>query len=188
MSVLFLPTRPEALATTLGLDEATLLLRLDAIRATLLAVRNARPQPRMDDKILAGWNGLMIGGLADGGRALGEPKYVEAAAQAADFVLSTLRADDGGLLRVDRVGASRIPAFLEDYALLAEGLLALHRATGGEAAGSTPREALVVEATRRFRNDAAGGGYFDTPPDQPDLFVRARRSTTVPCPAAAPPC
>ncbi|MCA9283900.1 MAG: thioredoxin domain-containing protein, partial [Phycisphaerales bacterium] len=170
VSVLFLSSRPERLATTLGLDEATLLARLDAVRATLLAVRNARPQPRMDDKILAGWNGLMIGGLADGGRALGEPRYVEAAAQAADFVLSALRADDGGLLRVHRAGASRIPAFLEDYALLAEGLVALHRASGDQRWLDAARE-LTIEATRRFRNDAARGGYYDTPPDQADLFV-----------------
>jgi len=97
-------------------------------RAALLAVRAQRPAPLRDEKVLAGWNGLAISALAFGGRVLGEPRHVEAAVRAAEFVLSAL-VKDGRLQRRWQGGEAGIPAFLEDHAFLAAGLLDLHEAT-----------------------------------------------------------
>jgi hypothetical protein len=79
-----------------------------------------------------------------------------------------------GLLRTMRQGEAKIPAFLEDYAALAHGLLELHRSSG-EQRWLDEARALMLEATHRFSAEAEhGGGYFDTLADQDDLFVRLR--------------
>ena len=154
-NVLLLADRPDRLAGRLGLAPDAFEARLSRLRAALLAVRDRRERPRTDDKVLAGWNGLMIAGLADGGRVLEEPRYVEAARRAAGFVLASLRGEDGTLLRSWRAGQARIGAFLEDYALLIRGLLALHRATGERHWLDRSAE-LASEARSRF-GDASRG-------------------------------
>ncbi len=170
-NVLRLRDRPEAVASEMGLDPVAFAAQRRRVDAALLATREGRPQPALDDKILASWNGLMIKGFADGGRVLGEPAYVDAANRAADAVLSRLGRKDGGLNRTARGGVVQIDAFLEDYALLAEGLLALHRATGDP--GRVTQAAALVEAAReRFWNEARGG-WYDTQEGQSDLIVRA---------------
>jgi uncharacterized protein YyaL (SSP411 family) len=180
-NVVFLPDRPERLAEAQGLAMDAFNQRLDRVNGALLAVRDRRDQPGTDDKVLAAWNGLMIGGFADGGRVLDEPRYLDASRRAADFVLTTMRNDEGGLLRTFRAEKARVAAFLEDYALMIRGLVALHSATG-EARWLTAAGDLAAEARQRFR-DEAGGGYFDTLPGQDDLFVRTKTTYdgAVPC-------
>ena len=170
-NVLRLRDRPEVVAAAMGMDPATFATRRATIDAALLATREGRPQPALDDKILASWNGLMIKGFADGGRVLGESAYVDAADRAADAVLARLGRADGGLNRTARGDVVQIDAFLEDYALLVEGLLALHRATGDPR--RIEQAAALVEAARsRFWNDERGG-WYDTQAGQSDLIVRA---------------
>jgi len=182
--IVHLVDRPHRLAAALEMDLDAFEKRLLAINAALLAVRDQRKQPRLDDKIIAGWNGLMIGGFADGGRALGEPKYIEAAGRAAAFVLTEMRAQDGGLYRTHRAGESKISAFAEDYALMIGGLLALHRAAEDARKPAWLDEAIALagEARERFW-DASAGGFFDTLPEQSDLFVRtkSRSDGAMPC-------
>lgn len=169
--VLRLRDRPEVVAAAMGLEPAEFALRRDRVDAALLAARELRPQPGLDDKILAGWNGLMIKGFADAGRVLKESRYIDAANRAADTVLKKLGRPDGGLNRTARGDVVQIDAFLEDYALLAEGILALHRATGDPI--RLEQAAALVEAARvRFWNDERGG-WFDTQAGQSDLIVRA---------------
>src|SRR5690606_30984756 len=103
---------------------------LAPIRQKLLAARNARVQPLTDTKILTSWNGLMIRGLADAGRGLDNQRYLDAARKAAQFVLGKLQTEDGRLRRTYSNGQARLNAYLDDYAFLVDGLLALHRATG----------------------------------------------------------
>ncbi|EKP95219.1 DUF255 domain-containing protein [Thermaerobacter subterraneus] len=122
-----------ALARSLGLDPAELDRRLESIRRRLLEARRRRTPPARDDKILAGWNGLMIAAFAQAAPVLDEPGYAEAARRAAEFVLGALRRPDGRLLHAYRGRALEVPGFLQDYAFLIEGLLALH------AAGGAPR-------------------------------------------------
>jgi uncharacterized protein YyaL (SSP411 family) len=180
-NVVHLIDRPDAIAEELDIDEAELLATLERADASLLAVRDARDQPGLDDKILTGWNGLMIRGMADAGRILEEPRYVDAARRCADALLGLMRQPDGSLLRTARNGKARIDAFLEDYALLIDGLLALHRATD-DAPYLSMAEALAAAARSRFWDDRVGG-YFDTLEGQSDLFVRTRSSYdgAVPC-------
>ena len=148
--------------------------RLDRINMALLAARARRKQPGRDDKIITGWNGLMIAGLAVAGAGLAEERFIRSATRAADFVLSRMATEDGGLLRTFAQGRGMIPAFLEDYAFFVHGLIELHRA-GADPSGRYLREAerLTDAAETRF-GDRATGGYFDALDGQEDLFVRAR--------------
>ncbi|NNF44529.1 MAG: DUF255 domain-containing protein [Phycisphaerales bacterium] len=171
-NVVHLLERPDRLAATMDLTVEAFDDRVRRVNAALLAVRSQRDQPLTDDKILAGWNGLMIAGLAESGRVLDEPAFVDAAARAASTILRTMREDDGGLLRTARGETAKIDAFSEDYAGLVHGLLALHRATGDGAHLSAAAD-LMRTARARFWDDAHGG-YFDTLPDQTDLFVRIK--------------
>lgn len=98
-------------------------------RLRLLERRRDRVRPFLDDKILSGWNGLMIAALARGGRVLDDPGLTGRAAQGAEFILKNMLDDQGGLLRSYRRGTARINAFQEDYAYLVWGLLELFEST-----------------------------------------------------------
>jgi len=100
-----------------------------ADRQKLMAVRNQRIRPFRDDKVLTDWNGLTIAALAFTGRALSEPRYVQAASKAADFILTRLRDDNGELLHRWRAGNAAIPAQLEDYTSMVWGLTELYEAS-----------------------------------------------------------
>ncbi len=120
--------------------------------------------------MLTDWNGTAIAGLANAGRLLGEPAWIESAARAARFVLANLRPAGGPLLHVWRAGAARIPAFLSDYAYLVRGLLALERATG-DAAWLRTAQDLVAEQQRRLGD--LRGGYFAAA-ESSDLLFRTQ--------------
>jgi hypothetical protein len=109
--------------------------------------------------------------MADGGRVLGERRYVEAAGKAASFVLERMRATDGTVLRVARGGTARIPGFLEDQACVAHALLALHRADG-DARWLASAKSIVAAARSAFGDRR--GAWFDVREGQEDLFVRTR--------------
>ncbi len=167
--VLHLPEPLAEQARSRGLSLEQLEERLRGGRQALLEARGRRPRPLVDDKVLTDWNGLMIAAMAQGGERLAEPRYVEAGVRAAEFVQSRLRDPGSGtLLHVYREGTARIPAFLDDYAFLVGGLLALHSATGDE---RWLREAarLAGEQDERL-GDAERGGYFAAGPDPRVLF------------------
>jgi len=158
----------EGLKTTADALDA----RLQPVRAKLLASRNQRPRPLTDTKILTAWNGLMIRGFADAGRILERPSHVDSAVRAADFILEKLRTDDGRLLRTYTDGDARLNAYLDDYAFLVDGLLALHRATG-----QTKWLAVADELTAtqiEFFWDEQHGGFFFTADDHESLLARSR--------------
>lgn len=104
----------------------------EEVRAALYAARELRVPPGNDDKILTAWNGLAIDAMASAGRVLGETRYTEAAATAADFLLTELRDKEGNWRRSWRAGSAQHPAVLEDYAYLCRGLLSLFQSTGEE--------------------------------------------------------
>ena len=145
--------------------------RLAKAREVLLSVRSKRIRPHRDEKVLADWNGLMIGALAEGGATLDEPRYAKAAARAADFVLTAMRRD-GRLLHAWRDGEARIPAFLDDHAFLAGGLLDLYEAT------FDPRwlkEAIALAGDmNRLFSDEKAGGWFLTGTDGEKLLSRPK--------------
>src|SRR5207249_3281029 len=98
----YILTRPRPLAeaaSELKLTEGQASERLRSARAKLLAARSKRTRPALDTKVLTAWNGQMIAAYATAGEVFREPRYLGAAAKAADFVLRALRAPDGRLLR-----------------------------------------------------------------------------------------
>jgi len=100
-----------------------------AARKTLMAIRDKRIRPFRDDKVLTDWNGLTIAALARAGHLLGEPRYVQAASDAADFILDHLRNKSGELLHRWRAGNAAITGQLEDYTSMVWGLTELYEAS-----------------------------------------------------------
>ncbi len=161
-------------ARALGISPDELERRLAPLRARLLAVRDRRPAPLRDDKVLTAWNGLMIAAYADGYRVLRKEEYRRAAESAAEFVLKRLRTSDGRLLRTYRAGTAKLGAYLEDYAFLAHGLLRLHAATGD---GRWLKEARAL-ADRMIADfeDRKDGGFFFTADGHESLLARPKDS------------
>ena len=170
-NILYLPRPTDQVAAAEGMTAETLRGRLADARRKLLAHRAKRVWPHLDDKVLAGWNGLMIGSLAYGGRHLDRPRYTAAAERAAEFVLATLRRD-GRLLRSYRDGQARLNAYLDDYAFLADGLLELHLANDRRN-WIAEAEALMQVLVQHYHDDQAGGFFF-TSRDHEDLLARVK--------------
>ncbi len=162
----------EATAERLGLAPAHLDAQLAPCREALREARARRPRPGKDDKVLVAWNGLAIEALAQAGMRLPEPRYVAAAERAARFILAELRAPDGGLWHSWRRGKTGIPALLDDYAALANALLALHEATG-QPLWRDEAAHLADHILNRFA-DPANGGFFLAEADRPGLLVRKK--------------
>jgi uncharacterized protein YyaL (SSP411 family) len=104
---------------------------LDPLLDRLRTARDERARPLRDEKVIAGWNGLMIRALAEGAVAFEEPAYAEAAARAADAIWSRNWTGEN-MLRLWARGQALEPGVLSDYAWVGLGLLALHDATGEE--------------------------------------------------------
>ncbi len=148
--------------------------QLARARARLLDVRAERPQPTRDDKAIGAWNGLAIAAFADAARVLRSPaaeRYRAAATEAADAILAGLRRPDGRIGRSWKAGRAAAEGVLEDYADLADGLLALYEATFDERWFVTARE-LADVILARFADPA--GGFFDTADDHETLVTRPR--------------
>jgi uncharacterized protein YyaL (SSP411 family) len=128
-SVLHLPKSIPDAAEALNLPVAELESKLEAIRGKLLTARQVRPALLKDDKVLTSWNGMAIQAFAEAGQAFGKHEYTDAATRAATTLLEKLKSDDGKLLHMYRGGVAKGPAYLEDYASLIAGLLALHQTT-----------------------------------------------------------
>lgn len=142
-------------------------------RAQLFAAREDRVHPLRDDKVLTDWNGLMIAALARAGAAFDEPRFVEAALEAARFVESELRdPGTGALLKRWRAGRAGLPALLEDHAFLALGHLELYAATSDPTWLVAARR--EVDAAIAHHWDAENGGFFIARDDADDLFVRGK--------------
>jgi uncharacterized protein YyaL (SSP411 family) len=169
-NVLWFPVPIEAVAQELEVDE--LERDVERARAELFALREKRVAPGTDDKVLAAWNGMAISALAEAGRAFGEPAYVDAAVEAAGFVLANLRDDGGRLLRSWRDGRRGRPGYADDHALMAEACLTLYETTF-ELRWFVEARALADELIRLF-HDPERGGFFQTGSDAEDLVIRPK--------------
>ncbi len=125
--------------------------RFERARQALFEARRQRVAPGLDDKILAGWNGLMIRGLALAARVFERPDWAQLATRAADFIATRLRRPDGSLFRSVQRGEGRLDAVLEDYGDVASGLVALFQCT------FEPRHLALAEALCDF----AGQRFWD---------------------------
>jgi uncharacterized protein YyaL (SSP411 family) len=171
-TILNQPRPFEQSAKTLGLDPKTLSAHLAEDRAKLLAARNTRVRPGMDTKILASWNGLAIAALADAGPILHEPRYTEAAARAAGFILDHMRQDNGLLWHAYANGRARFNGYLDDSAAMIDGLTRLFEATGAERWVGAALE-LSGRMIDEF-GDPASGGFFYTGQGHEALISRPK--------------
>jgi hypothetical protein len=138
-------------------------------------------RPGLDDKRLASWNALMIAAPADAGAVLGREDHLDAAREAASFVLDRMRGPDGRLLRTFNAGVARLAAYLEDHAFLLEALLALYEATFEERWFTTAR-GLADTIVARFA-DPERGGFYSTADDHEQLITRRKDLEDSPIPA-----
>ncbi len=185
-NILHLSNRAEAAP---GGEEQDPSAALAAARATLLEVREARPRPARDEKILAGWNGLTLAAFAEAAVVFDSPAYREAAERSGEFILSELMGGAGGaapgaapgvrLLHSWKDGRASGDAFLDDYACVAEGLLALYGCTLDER-WFAAAQALADDLIARFRRTA--GGFYDTSLDHESLITRPRAIYDTPTP------
>jgi hypothetical protein len=159
-------------ARVLGLSEVDLERLLASSRKKLFARREMRVHPARDEKILAGWNGLMIAAMARAGRVLDEPRYVAGATRSADFLLGRLRTPEGRLLHVFKDEKARLAAYLDDYACVIDALLEVYQATF-DPRFITPAAELAADLIARFSDESAGG-FFYTAHDHEPLIARSK--------------
>jgi uncharacterized protein YyaL (SSP411 family) len=155
---------------------------LDAeMRARLFTLREQRPKPLRDDKVIASWNGLALAALAEAGRRLERRDLLDAARELGELLLGPLSTEDGRLFRTWREGRAHTNAFLEDYADVANGLYELHVATG-EARWLHESLRLARLAVELFGDDERGG-FFHTPADGERLVSRKKELDDHPTPS-----
>jgi uncharacterized protein YyaL (SSP411 family) len=144
---------------------------IEAARSKLLKARNLRVWPARDEKILCSWNALMIKALALASRVLGRPDLAEAASTAVDFVRHHLWRD-GRLLATYKDGRAHLPAYLDDYALLADALLELLQTRWRSSDLDFARQ--LAEVLLDQFEDKDDGGFFFTAKDHEQLIHRSK--------------
>jgi uncharacterized protein YyaL (SSP411 family) len=173
----------EDAAEKLRVSEEHLVEAIAHSRKILFEARECRVHPGLDDKILAEWNGLMIHALAEAGAVLGRADYIQAAAKAAEFILTKMIVSEEGnvprstlhaprLFRTYNAGRAHLNAYLEDYAAVALGLVALYETTfelRWLESAATLAQTILVE----FR-DPDGAGFFQVSADHERLVVRRK--------------
>jgi uncharacterized protein len=170
-NILHVARPPEAVADEFGLSSEELWARIATIRAKLFAVREERVRPGRDEKILAAWNGLMLRSFALAARVTGREDYREAAIENATFMVEKLK-EDGRIHRSYKDGRARFNGYLEDYAMVADGLVALYEATF-ETRWLVEADALLDAVSELFW-DEEKRAFYDTPADHEELVTRPR--------------
>jgi uncharacterized protein YyaL (SSP411 family) len=168
----------EEFAERMGWTLADLNLRLDATHARLLRVRNERIRPGLDDKILCSWNGLMLKGLATAYRVFNEPEFLTLALRQAFFLLKKMRdSRNGRLWHTYKNGRARQAGFLDDYAAVIDGLLALYQATFTES-WLTEADQLMQYVLTNFSDERTDGSadalFFFTDKNGEELIARRK--------------
>lgn len=179
-SILNIKRDPADVAAQFGLEPEALQAKLTAIKSCMLAAREKRVRPGLDDKILTSWNGLMLAAFADAGRILQRQDYTNVAIKNASFIRDNLL-QDGRLKHSYKNGEAKIAGLLEDYAYYGLGLLALYRTTLDAqwfllAMG-------LAEAMLDHFHDAENGGFFSTPDDGEKLIIRPKNYFDSPNPS-----
>jgi uncharacterized protein len=141
-------------------------------RARLLELRSQRPQPGLDDKAIASWNGLALAALAEAGRRRDRSEWIDEARALAEFLLGPLSDERGRLHRSIRDGRTSGTGFLDDYANVAHGLYELHVATG-ELRWLEEARRLALLAVELFV-DEERGGFFLAPAEGEQLVARKK--------------
>jgi uncharacterized protein YyaL (SSP411 family) len=170
-NILHVPRPPEAVAAEFGLSPEELWKRVEEIRARLFAAREERVRPGRDEKALAAWNGMMLRSFAFAARVLDREDYREVAERNAAFLLDKLRVD-GRLHRSYKDGRARFNGYLEDYAMVADGLVALYEATFETRWLAAAQD--LCDAVMELFWDEGQSTFYDTPADHEELVTRPR--------------
>lgn len=162
----------ENLAKKFSLEENTFAAEISGIKKKLLAARNKRIRPGLDDKQLTSWNALMIKGYCEAYEAFGEEDFLTTARSKMDFLLSSRARNDDGLFHTYKNGKATINGYLEDYAFTIEALVKLYEVTFKEV---YLREATVLAAyaIEHFYDDETGMFFFTSDLD-PQLIARKK--------------
>ena len=161
-------------ARDIGETEAETAARIDRALATLFEARTHRIRPGRDDKVLTSWNGLMIKGMATAGRILGAPGLIESAERAVEFIRTEMW-KDGRLHATYKDGRARFNGYLDDYASLADGLLALLASRWS--ARDLEFAVALADAMLEHFEDRENGGFFFTADDHERLIHRPKPMT-----------
>ncbi len=159
------------LADEFSMSEAQAATLLDTARATLFAARPKRIHPGRDEKILTAWNSLMIKGMAAAGRHLNQPSYIASAQRALDFIKAHLWRN-GRLLANYKDGRATLPAYLDDYVFLIDGILELLQARWRD--DDLSFVIALVDAVLAHFEDKKQGGFFFTSDDHEKLLHRPK--------------
>jgi hypothetical protein len=174
-SVLSMPEPIEEVASALSMTRDDAAAALERARTKCFDVRESRPRPFRDEKVLASWNGLMAGALATAGAALGDPGLVRAAERALGFVQRVLVVPEGAAARALRHvkdGAVKGPGFLDDHAFVADAALDLYEATGEPRWVELARS--LADAILAHFHEPEGDGFVFTPDDAEAILVRPK--------------
>ncbi|MBN1221283.1 MAG: thioredoxin domain-containing protein [Anaerolineae bacterium] len=179
-SILNIPVPLDQLAKDLKINLADLNDTLHRSRVKLFTEREKRAKPGRDEKIIAGWNGLMLAAFAEAGRVFNRSDYIDMAIRNAKFVLSVMT-KNGRLFRTwkETPGKVKLRGYLEDYAFYADGLLALYQTTFDPHWFQQARHLMEV-VLDHFRDEQ--GGFFDTADDHEQLITRPKnlQDNTIP--------
>ena len=170
--VLHLPRPILDTATERKIPPQELRVRLQDVRVRLLEARRRRPTPLKDDKVLTSWNGLMVRAFANAASVLGQQRYLDAAERGMMFLLTSMRDEEGRLLRTWRADTAKLNAYLDDYAFVVDALITLHLTT---------RDEKWLNAARRLTDDQINlfwdetdGGFFFTSHHHEELLARTK--------------
>ena len=170
--VLLLSRSQSETAEQQGVELEAWLNKIQPIKEKLLEVRNQRERPLTDTKFLASWNGLAIRGLADASRCLQEPRFQVLAERVANAILDQLVDEEGRLYRTQGKDEPILRAYVDDYANLIDGLIALHECTGDEV--WLEKASNLMERQVDLFLDETGGGFYFTSDDHESLLARAK--------------
>ena len=170
-NILHVPRPPEVVAAEFGLSPEVLWERVEGIRSRLFAAREERVRPGRDEKVLASWNGLMLRSFAFAASVLDREDYREVAERNAAFLLEKLRVD-GRLKRSYKDSRARFNGYLEDYAMVADGLVTLYEATFEPRWLAAAQD--LVDAVMELFWDEERRSFYDTPADHEELVARPR--------------
>jgi uncharacterized protein YyaL (SSP411 family) len=166
----------EQIAKELQLDPAEIEKQVDSARAKLLAIRNKRVWPGLDDKVLGSWNALAIRGLGVAARTLDNLEFAAAAEAALGFIRARLwrPGPDGGgrLLATAKDGVAHLNAYLDDHAYLANALLEMLQLRWRNEDAAWLRE--ILDTMLEHFEDAELGGFFFTSDDHETLIHRSK--------------
>jgi len=184
-NVLHVPSNAQDFAARAAISPEQLHATVERSRPKLLAARELRVRPGRDDKVLTSWNGMMLQSLAEAASILEREDYRRAAVNSASFLLQEMRQGDV-LMHSYGQGRARIPGYLDDYALLIGGLLAVHQASFDQR-WLEEAVSLADAMLLRFWDTEAEGLFYDTATDHSTLFVRPREivDSVKPCGGSA---